>query len=448
MQAFPFSMNNPAEHRAALPDAVDCVVIGAGVIGVTAALYLARAGQKVLLLEKGRVAAEQSSRNWGWIRAQGRDMAEIPVALEARGLWRDLAADCGEDFGLAATGTLYLAQKPRELAGYEAWLADAQGLGLDSRMLSGAEVAGMLPEAGVKWAGALWTPSDMRAEPQLAVPALARLAAREGVAIREGCAVRLLDIQAGQVAGVITEDGPVRAGRVLLAGGAWSALLLGRHGVDLPQASVLSTAGRSAPCADVFDGCAADQRLAFRRRADGGYTLAPGFRHGVYLGPDLMRHLRWYWPMFMKNPLGHRVRPAAPRGFPDAWGRPRRWQAGEASPFERMRVLNPAPVKPWLGRLARDFRRNFPGLGPVGLAQGWAGMIDVMPDAVPVVDAVADLPGLVLATGMSGHGFGIGPGFGRIAASLMLGRAPGHDLTRFRLSRFSDGSPLVHGPEI
>ncbi|WP_236870656.1 NAD(P)/FAD-dependent oxidoreductase, partial [Candidatus Bandiella numerosa] len=87
-------------------------------------------------------------------------------------------------------------------------------------------------------------------------------------------------------------------------------------------------------------------------------------------------------------------------------------------------------------------------LGRVEGALAWAGMIDTMPDIVPVVDRAARLPGLSICTGMCGHGFGIGPGFGRVMASLIAGEDPGHDLSRFRLSRFSDGSPIALGPDI
>ena len=75
-------------------------------------------------------------------------------------------------------------------------------------------------------------------------------------------------------------------------------------------------------------------------------------------------------------------------------------------------------------------------------------MIDTIPDDVPVIDRVAAIPGLVIATGLCGHGFGIGPGMGRVVADLVAGNPTGHDLQRFRLSRFTDGSKLVPGPSL
>ena len=118
------------------------------------------------------------------------------------------------------------------------------------------------------------------------------------------------------------------------------------------------------------------------------------------------------------------------------------------SPFEGVRVLNPAPNMERIGRVQAAMASAFPGLGRPKLRAAWAGMIDTMPDVVPVVDRVAAVPGLVVATGMSGHGFGIGPGMGRVVADLVAGDAVGHDLARFRLSRFSDGSRLVPGPSL
>jgi len=92
--------------------------------------------------------------------------------------------------------------------------------------------------------------------------------------------------------------------------------------------------------------------------------------------------------------------------------------------------------------------RLYPAFRDVHIVQQWGGYIDVTPDVVPYIGAVGTLPGLTVATGFSGHGFGIGPAAGRLAAELAIDAAPSVDPAPFRVSRFSDGSPIVIGPEI
>lgn len=444
---FPFRAGMPARFTGPLPDKADVVVIGGGIVGVMAAWFLAERGEKVVLCEKGRIAAEQSGRNWGWVRKQGRDPAELPIMIEALTIWDGLPAAAEADLGFRRTGILYAANAPEDIARYEAWMADARAHGLDTRLLSRAEVAAHLPNSA-GWTGGLLTPSDGRAEPWIAVPRLADTLARKGVAISEDCAVRALDTAAGRVAGVVTERGRVAADRVVLAGGAWSSLFLARHGVRIPQLSVRATVAATAPLPEFHSGAASDGALALRRRMDGGYTLAPGHFHEIFIGPDAFRHLRPFWTQIRADLSGTRFLPAAPRGYPDGWMTPRRWAEDAVTPFERLRILDPAPNRAEVERLRDRFARAFPSLGRPAIAAAWAGMIDTLPDVVPVIDHVPALPGLTLATGMSGHGFGIGPGVGRVVADLVTGRAPGHDLTRFRFSRFGDGSRIELGPSL
>jgi glycine/D-amino acid oxidase-like deaminating enzyme len=149
----------------------------------------------------------------------------------------------------------------------------------------------------------------------------------------------------------------------------------------------------------------------------------------------------------MKDFRSTSFRARAPKGFPDAWRTPRRWALDGISPFEHQRILSPAPNMTTLAEVQDSFAKAFPSLGRPKLKTAWAGMIDSLPDVVPIVDH-APIPGLTIATGMSGHGFGIGPGMGRVIADLVAGRATGHDLGRFRWSRFSDGSPIRPGPSL
>ena len=446
---FPFSLETPAEHTGDPPESCDVVVVGGGIVGVMSAWFLARRGLRTVLCEKGRIAAEQSSRNWGWIRQQGRDADELPIMREANQIWRDLATESGDALGFRTTGILYLARSRAEIERYEAWLPHARAAGVDSRLLTAAEVRAHLADARAAWEGGLYTPSDARAEPWVAVPTLARVLAQHAHAsLHEQCAVRALDTEAGAVTGVITERGRIRCSQVVLAGGAWSALFARPHGVNLPQLSVVSSAAATDPLPAVFPGGAAERGFAMRHREDEGYTLAPGTFREFFIGPDAFRHLRRYLPQLRSELAATRLRPMAPGGFPDAWGTPRRWAADAESPFERQRILDPAPNMHALKRTLARFAEVFPDIGRPRIRKAWAGMIDTMPDTVPVIDRVPDLPGLIIATGMSGHGFGIGPAVGRIVADLAVERPVGHALDRFRYPRFFDGSPIRPGPAL
>ncbi len=448
MQSFPISAASPLQFSAPPPASTGVVIIGGGIIGVMSAWFLAKRGIKSVICEKGRIAGEQSSRNWGWIRQQGRDPAELPIMIEANRIWQTLSHECGEDLGLREAGVLYLANSPKDMTAYEDWLQHAKAHQLDTRLLTRTEVAEMIPAHRANWPGGIFTASDCRAEPWIAVPALARAAERMGVAILEDCAVRTLDVQGGRISGVITERGRIACDQVVLAGGAWSSLFLRNHGVEIPQLSVRATVAQTAPMPEVFAGAAADNHFAFRRRQDGGYTLAPGSFHELFLGPDAFRRLPKFIPQLRKAPFGTRYLPGAPRHYPDAWTTRRRWSGDDVSPFEAMRILDPAPNLKAVARIQDRFAAAFPSLDRPEIKSAWAGMIDTMPDLVPVIDRIPNIPGLIIATGMSGHGFGIGPGIGRVVADLAAGRPAGHDLTRFRFSRFSDGSRIELGPSL
>ena len=106
---FPISLSTPIRHPGPPPAACDIVVIGGGVIGVMTAWFLAERGFRVTLCEKGRIAGEQSSRNWGWVRQQGRDPAELPIMVESLRIWERLAQEFGDALGFRRTGVMYLA---------------------------------------------------------------------------------------------------------------------------------------------------------------------------------------------------------------------------------------------------------------------------------------------------------------------------------------------------
>jgi glycine/D-amino acid oxidase-like deaminating enzyme len=437
----------PLQFAGKLPEKADVVVIGAGIIGVCTAYYLAGAGLNVVLCEKGRVACEQSSRNWGWIRQLGRDNDELPIMMESTRLWENLSREIGEDVGFRQHGIIYLASSEKKLAARESWMATAAAHNLDTQMITAASVEQQISGIPGRWCGGIYTPNDGRAEPFIAVPAIARAAQRRGVSIREHCAVRDIERQNGRVSGVVTEHGVVQCDAVVLAGGAWSSLFATRLGLTLPQLTVRSTVVATSAVPSVYKGNAADEKLAFRRRQDGGYTLALSDLTEHFVGPDSFRYLKLFVPAFLDDWRSFTFG-LPPKSWPDGWKTSRAWSADEVSPFELNRILNPQPGKGVAQTLINRFKERFPALTDVTVAHSWAGMIDTMPDVVPVIDHVPECSGLTIATGFSGHGFGIGPAAGKLTAELVQGNAVAYNMKRFRYKRFQDGSKIVLGPTL
>jgi glycine/D-amino acid oxidase-like deaminating enzyme len=245
------TINTPLQFQDELPEKVDIAIIGGGVIGVFTALYLTRMGKSVIVLEKGRIAGEQSSRNWGWIRKHGRDEAELPIMIEAARLWYEANDQTNGQCGVTKAAVNFLSITDKKQDQFEAWIKLAAEHGVKSHMLTRKQIADIFTgQSDARWQMGTTTPDDARGEPWVAVSNIAKLAQQEGAKIVENCAVRMLDIHAGQIKGVITEQGCVNCEQVVLAGGAWSSLFAKDHGIDLPQLAVSSSVVQTAPMAE------------------------------------------------------------------------------------------------------------------------------------------------------------------------------------------------------
>ncbi len=425
-----------------LPQRVDVVVIGGGIIGVAAAYFLARKGQSVALIEKGRIGAEQSGRNWGWCRTQNRDRRELPLQLVSMELWDSLSATIGADMGFRRTGLIYATRSEDELATWSAWVEMARAFQVRNRVLSPAETKALTPGNEQDWIGGIHAPTDGRAEPTLAAPALAKAARGLGVTVLQNCAVRGLDIVGGKVGGVVTEQGRVAAERVLCAGGAWTSMFCRRHGIDLPQAGIRSTVFATTPGPEVTPGGLVTPDFTITRRLDGSYIVAAQNRGRLEVTPQGLRYARQFWPTFKSRRKSLRI--GVGRSLftgPEAIAG--KWSFDAPTLFERHRIYAPLPDQGVAGPALAKLKAAYPVLGGLGVGGIWAGWIDLTPDSLPVISAVDQLPGFYIATGFSGHGFGIGPGAGRLAAELVTGDAPCVDPSPFRYGRLVDGSGLT-----
>lgn len=422
----------PSDER--LPDKVDTVIVGGGIAGVSTALFLARKGVSVALCEKGVIAGEQSSRNWGWCRQMGRDPREIPLIIESLDLWRRMDAVTGEETGFKQTGILYLCESQAALDERAKWLEHARAYQLDSRIITGREVAGLLPGTAIDWTGALYTPSDGRAEPLKAAPAIARGARKAGAHIMTGCAVRGIETAGGRVSGVVTEKGAIACTSVVLAGGAWSRVFCRNLGVTLPQLKLLSSVMRTTPVENGPAPSAWGPGFSFRKRDDGGYTVAHGGITVAEIVPDSFRFLFDFIPQIRSE--GRSLRLRLSRRFIEEWRMKKSWSLDETTPFETIRILDPTPQPHVIASAFASLKRAFPVFENAAVAESWAGLIDATPDTVPVIASVDTLPGFHIAAGFSGHGFGLGPGAGRLMADLVTGETPIVDPAPFSLTRF------------
>jgi len=417
-----------------IPARTTVVVIGAGIVGLSAALTLAERGIPVTVLEKGRIGAEQSGRNLGWVRKTSRAPADVPLAQAADRLWAEMPARIGADGGYRQAGILFVTRSEKQMAIYQDWLKAVAPLDLGSKLLSPAEIDRLVPGGLGKWLGGVHTPSDGRAEPSLACAALAKALLAKGGQIVENCAVRSLSTTAGKVSGVVTERGEIGCDQVILAAGLWSRRFLGNLGIFLPTlpliCSVLRTAPMEGPCETAVGG----PDFSFRKRLDGGFTITQRGRLDAPLTLDHLRLGLRYLPVLRAQKGATQV--GLGRHFLQELLSAKHWKEDEITPFERCRIMDP-DVNPGLNAEAMAaLRQAWPIFDQARIAATWAGMIDVTPDSDPVIDGVAGLPGLILATGFSGHGFGTGPAAGHLAADLATGARAIVDPAPYRLSRF------------
>ncbi|TQS70778.1 FAD-binding oxidoreductase [Rhodobacteraceae bacterium] len=430
-------MNAPLKRittQTDLPQAADCVVIGAGITGVCTAYWLARAGQSVVLLEKGQIGAEQSSRNWGWCRQQNRDARELPLATKSLDLWEEMSRDIGEDLGFRRCGLLYLSNDSAEIEGWAKWGRFARAEGVDTRMLTRAQATERGAATGQTWEGGVWSASDGIADPSRAAPLIARGVIKHGGVVVQNCAARGVETQAGAVCAVVTEKGRIATTQVVVAGGVWAGSFLHQKGIRFPQTAVRSSILSVAPGAEGLPPAMHTKAVSVTRRGDGAHTLAISGRANLDLTPAALMGVRHFLPMAVKR--WRALSPGGTQAWRAGFETRRKWALDQITPMERMRVLNPAPSARLIRETVQAAYRLLPALEGLPVQATWAGYIDSTPDGVPVLDTDTGLPGLTLAAGLSGHGFGIGPGVGHLIADMILGREPITQTRQYKLARF------------
>jgi glycine/D-amino acid oxidase-like deaminating enzyme len=423
-----------------IPAEADAVVIGGGIIGTFTAYYLAKRGLKVALVEKGVIGGEQSSRNWGWCRQQNRDSRELPLATKALDLWEEFGKESGEDVGFRRCGLFYVSNKEAEIATWARWGEYARSIGVKTRMLTSAEATQHASFTRQPWRGGVHSEMDGIADPGLAAPAVAKALMALGGTVHQACAARGIETTGGAVSGVITEHGTIRTRLVIQSGGAWASAFCHQLGIRFPQATVrqsilaVGTGGLALP--DAFY----SKSISITRRGDGVHTVAISGRAKVDPTKQFMRFHRQFLPMFTKR--WGSLSPGGLQGVRAGHESVSRWQMDRRTPMERTRILDPIADPTTVRLTLRRVGKLIPELATVPMVASWAGFVDSTPDGVPVIGEIPTIPGLILAAGFSGHGFGIGPGSAHLVADIVTGQEPIVDPRPYRFSRFLPGEKI------
>ncbi|KQU74664.1 oxidoreductase [Ensifer sp. Root31] len=410
----------------------DLIVIGGGIVGCAAALYAARMGMSCLIIERDMIGSAQSGRNLGFVRQQARDFRELPLMMASMRIWEGIEADLGRSVGWHQGGNISLAMNETGLAERREWQRRGrEEFGLDTRILTAAETFAILPNLSRERSvtGAMYTPSDGKAEPARATRAFFEAALELGVAVCLGEAVRLIETGGGRTVGVWVGGRFYRSDTVICAAGAGSAALLRSVGLDLPQERIRATVARTERSQVLLPQCVSGPSTGIRQDANGAFLLSvAGGEYDVRF--DSWRHMRKYADARRGNPEAAKINYLAP--LERFW--PRRVPAPLADIPPSRDYLPPETKR--AQQAQEEFQALFPDIGDVALTTIWAGVIDTLPDMIPALGPVTGVEGLLVATGFSGHGFGPGPMAGMIMANLAAGRPASVDTRAISPDRF------------
>ncbi|MFD4836308.1 NAD(P)/FAD-dependent oxidoreductase [Achromobacter sp. NPDC058515] len=362
----------------------EVAIIGGGIVGGSAALFLRRLGLPVVLLEAALCGAKASGVNYGGVRRQGRGLEQMPLTQRAHELWGRLPELIGIDGEYVRSGHLKLACSQADLALLEDYRARTRGFGMNLQMLDRGALARRFGWLGRSVAGGSFCPEDGHANPRLVSPAFARAASALGAEVREGVRVTSARHDGSRFIVRAGDALEVRSRFLLNCAGAWAGRIAEGFGEAVPETSIHPLMMVTEPL-PVFMSVSLGVQgggIYARQVARGNCVIGGG--RGLSLDPDFAR-----------------------------------------------------PGRAGLGALMANAARLLPVLRGVQVIRFWTGVEGNMPDHNPVLGPSAAVPGLFHAFGLSGAGFQIGPAVGEVLSELVAHGRSSIPIDAFRIERYA-----------
>lgn len=362
----------------------EVAIIGGGIIGGSAALFLRKRGVDVTLLDTAACGAKASGVNYGGVRRQGRALEQMPLAQRAHAIWADLPGLIGIDGEYVRAGHLKLARNDEDLALLEAYRARTRGFGMNLELITGDRFRKQFPWLGEAVIGGSFCPEDGHANPRLVSPAFARAAGRLGARVLEHHKVTAVHHDGRDFVLQVGDALEIRSRFLLNCAGAWGNAFARAFGEDTPEESIhpLMMVTEPLPVFSEMSLGIQGGSIYARQVARGNCIIGGG--RGVNTDADFAR-----------------------------------------------------PGRANIATLLANAARIMPALANAHVIRFWSGVEGNMPDHNPVVGPSGTTPGLFHAFGFSGAGFQIGPAVGEVLADLVVTGESSIPIDAFGIARFA-----------
>lgn len=373
---------------ASLPPSASVVIVGGGVMGVSTAFHLARAGVRdVVLIERDELGSGSTCKAAGGVRAVFSDAANIELGLRSLRTFENFADEFDQEIDFRQVGYLFLLDRRDHVEAFEKSVAMQNDLGVPSRMIEPAEAQALSPMIRTDGLlAAAYSPLDGHCTPESVVLGYATAARRAGARIVRGCEVTAITVVDDQITDVVTSRGTISTDAVICTAGAWARRVGEMVGCELAveplRRQILTT--DEMPELDPRTPFTIDFSTSFYFHNEG---------RGLLLG--------------MSDP-------------------------------DEQPGFNLSRSDDWLPRLGDAIAHRAPAIADVGIAGGWAGLYEMTPDHNALIGEAESVSRFLYATGFSGHGFLMGPAVGEVMRDLYLGVAPAVDISGFDANRFTD----------
>ena len=377
----------------------DVVVIGSGAVGSATAYFLAKEGKKVIVLEKGHsIGCGQSCRNGGMNKIDGRGLGELPIAIYGLKCWKDLSQDVDTEY--VEKGGIRIALDDEQQEYMERFLPFGKEAGLHLQSMTGDQLREKIPEFSPRITGAIYCQEESKMNPLKTTLGIYSAARRLGVTYVSGEEVCALHTRQGRIYAAETKNGNLyEADQILVAAAYGSRQILNTVGIDLPLYSYYEEIFVTEKIPKILDQMFVSAKVTYYGEQQENGTILFGGASGFGNYPNR----EWY---------------------PDSY------QDRKRLPAE-----------------ARALVDLFPCLADTRVVRGWGDWMDISPDDSMMLGETVEIPGLFVACGFSGHGFGVSVPAAKVTSEIMCGKKPGADISHVMYDRFSKHMDMFTGAD-